>query len=49
VFSQNHLVETWYEIGIEEPAMEDGQPKNSADELEVTQVVGIDTRVRIYL
>ena len=49
MFSQNHLVEAWYEVGIKESTMEDGQTKNSADELEVTQVVRVDTRVRIYL
>lgn len=32
---QNHLVETDNEVGIQEAAMEDTEPKASANELEI--------------
>ena len=40
---QNHLVETDNEVGIQEAAMEDSEPKTSPDELEVIQVLWIDS------
>lgn len=40
---QNHLVETDNEVGIQEAAVEDTKPKAPADELEVIQVLWIDS------
>ena len=37
-----HLVQARHEIGIQETPMEDGQPHNTTDELEVAQMVRID-------
>lgn len=49
LFPQDHLVECSYEKCIEEPAVEDGKPDNPSDELEVIQMFGVDTGMRIYL
>ena len=43
MFTKNHLVEAGYEIGVKEPSVEDSQAQASANELEVTQMVRIDT------
>ena len=40
---QNHLVETDDEVGIQEAAVEDAEPKAPADKLEVIQVLWIDS------
>jgi len=49
MFPHNHFVKTWHEVGIKEPTVEDRKSKHSSDELEVTQVVRVDSRIRIYL
>ena len=42
VFSQNHFIETWNKVGIEESAVEDGQTKTSPYKFEVAQMVGVN-------
>lgn len=46
---QDHLIETDNEVCVKETAVEDTQAQASADELEVIQVLGVDTRCRVDL
>lgn len=41
---QNHLVETDNEVGIDESTMEDSQPEATTDELEVVEMLRVNTR-----
>jgi hypothetical protein len=49
LLSQDHLVEGTDEEGVQEAAMEDGQTDNTSDELEVIQMLGVDSRVGVDL
>jgi hypothetical protein len=49
LFGQDHFIKGDNKEGIEESAMEDGETHDTADEFEVVQVLGIDTRVRVDL
>jgi len=40
--SEDHLVETRYEVCIKEAAVEDGETETATNELEVTQMIGIN-------
>jgi hypothetical protein len=46
---QHHLIESTDEEGIQEATVEDRQADNTTDELEVIEMLGVDTRVRINL
>ena len=46
---ENHLVEADDEVGIQESTMEDTQTQAPTDELEIVQMLGIDTRRRVDL
>jgi len=41
--AEDELVETRHEIGIQESPVEDGQTQHASDELEVTEMVGVDS------
>ena len=41
---QDHLVEADDEVRVQETAMEDAETQAATDELEVVQVLGVDTR-----
>ena len=41
---QDHLVERRDEVGIQEATVEDAKPQAPADELEIVQVLRVDTR-----
>jgi len=47
--SKNHLVERGNEVCVQESPMEDGETNDAADELEVTEMVWVDSRCRIDL
>lgn len=49
MFPQYHFIETWHKVGIKEPAVEDSKTENPSNEFEVTQVIRVDSRARIYL
>ena len=40
---QDHLVETDDEVGIEEASVEDGETEDTADELEVIEMLRVNT------
>ena len=42
MLAEDHLVDTRHEVRVEESAMEDGQPQDTTDELEVAQMVRVD-------
>ena len=42
--AQNHLVEAWNEVSIQEPSVEYGQSHDPANEFEVCQVFRINPR-----
>jgi len=46
---QNHLVERHDEVGIKESSMEDTETDDSSDELEVVQMLRVDTTVGVDL
>lgn len=46
---QDHLVECDNEVCIQEPTVEDAQAETPSNELEVVQMLGIDTRSGIDL
>lgn len=46
---QNHFVETWNEVSVEESPMKDRKSQASPDEFEVRQMIRVDTRSRINL
>lgn len=43
LLAQNHLVERANEERVEEATMEDGETNDASNELEVVQMLGIDT------
>ena len=46
---ENHLIETWHEVCIEEPVVEYRKAEDPADELEVVKVLRVDARGRFDL
>lgn len=46
---ENHLVECSDEVGIEEAAVEDTETQASSNELEVVQMLRVNTRSRVDL
>jgi hypothetical protein len=46
---QDHFVECDDEVGIQEPTMEYPKTETSSDELEVVQMLWVDTRSRVDL
>jgi hypothetical protein len=46
---KHHLVQGTNKEGIEETSMEDSQADNSANELEVVEMLWVDARVRVDL
>lgn len=49
LLAKNHLVEADNEVCIQEPTMEDTKSKASSDELEVVQMLRVNTRRRVDL
>jgi hypothetical protein len=43
-FSENHLVEAWYEVRIHVFSVEDGKTKATSSKSEVTQMIRVDAR-----
>ena len=46
---QDHLVESSNEEGIQETAVENGQTNNTTNELEIVQMFGVNTGMRVDL
>jgi hypothetical protein len=46
---QDHFVESANKECIQEPSVENGQANNSADELEIVEMLWVNTRVGIDL
>jgi hypothetical protein len=49
LLGQDHFVEAWHEVCIQESSMENTESETPTDELEIAQVVRIDSGCRINL